>query len=134
MRISFHHAHLFASDLDRTVRFYQEMFGAEVLFDMEMAGSRNVMIAIGNGRLNLYEQPPRDEGRGPVHHLGIETDDLEGLVDRMRTQGYTFRNPVRDLGSWKYTMAEGPDRVLLELFQVVRDKTPGELYGKISCL
>ena len=33
MKIAFHHAHLFESDIDPSIRFYREMFGAEVLFD-----------------------------------------------------------------------------------------------------
>ena len=71
---------MFASNIDESIRFYREMFGAEVLFDMEMAGARNVMISIGGGKLNFYDQPPKEGGRGAVHHLGIETDDLEALV------------------------------------------------------
>ena len=80
-----HHAHLFASDLDASVGFYQEMFAAEVLLDTEMAGARNVMILVGTGRINFYDQPPRDTGRGVVHHLGIETDDLEGAEAHFRS-------------------------------------------------
>jgi predicted enzyme related to lactoylglutathione lyase len=33
-----HHAHLFASNLDASLKFYQEMFGAEILADLDMAG------------------------------------------------------------------------------------------------
>lgn len=134
MKTSFHHVHLLASDLDKALLFYSEMFGAEVLFDAEMAGARNVMIAIGRGRINFYDQPPRGRERGAVHHLGIETDDLEALVRHMEGKGFVFRKPIRDLGGWKYIMAEGPDSVLLELFQVVRGQAPEELYPRLSAL
>jgi catechol 2,3-dioxygenase-like lactoylglutathione lyase family enzyme len=76
MTETLHHVHLFASNLDESLRFYREMFGAEVIFDMEMAGARNALIAIGKGKVNFYDQPPRDNSRGVMHHLGIETDDL----------------------------------------------------------
>ena len=134
MKTSLHHVHLFASDLDKALLFYSEMFGAEVLFDAEMAGTRNVMIAIGGGRINFYDQPPRGRKRGAVHHLGIETDDLKALVEHMKGRGFIFRKPIRDLGAWKYIMVEGPDSVLLELFQVVREQTPEELYPRLSAL
>lgn len=110
------------------------MFGAEVLFDMKMAGARNVMISIGNGKINFYDQPPKDQGRGVVHHLGIETDDLEALVKHMGSRGFTFRKTIKDLGTWKYVMAEGPDNVLFELFQVVREETLEDFYKQISSL
>ena len=85
MKVSLHHPHLFASNLDESLHFYKEMFGAEILFDLKMAGARNVMISIGTGKINFYDKPPKDKERGLVHHLGIETDDLEALVKHMKS-------------------------------------------------
>ena len=132
MRVNLHHSHLFASDIEKSLNFYQEMFGAEILFDLEMAGARNVMITIGSSKINFYDQPPKDQERGVVHHLGIETDDIEALVAHMKSKGFEFRKPITNLRIWKYVMAEGPDHVLLELFEVVRDKIPQDQYKLIS--
>lgn len=90
MKTALHHAHLFASNLDESINFYREMFGAKALFDLEMAGARNVMIQIGASRINFYDQPPKDQGRGAIHHLGIETEDLEALVAHMESKGFRF--------------------------------------------
>lgn len=124
MKTTLHHVHLFASKLDESLRFYQEMFGAKIIFDLEMAGARNVLISIGGGKINFYDQPPRDQGEGILHHLGIETDDLEALVEHMKKKGYHFKKTIRDYGTWKYIMAEAPDSVLLELFQIMGDNVP----------
>ena len=132
MKINLHHAHLFASDLDESIRFYREMFGAEIIFDLEMAGSRNVMIAIGSSKINFYDQPPKDQGCGVVHHLGIETDDIKALVAHMKQKGFEFKKPIKNLGVWKYVMVEAPDHVLLEVFEVVKNKIPEEQYKIIS--
>jgi len=120
----FHHAHLFASDIDASLKFYQEMFGAEILADILMAGARNVFVAIGQGRLHFYDQPPKDQGRGAIHHLGIQTDDLEALVADMKAKGVPFRKEISDFGFWKYVMVLAPDNVLLELFQIAKEKLP----------
>jgi catechol 2,3-dioxygenase-like lactoylglutathione lyase family enzyme len=112
-----HHAHLFATDLDASIRFYREMFGAEIVLDAEVAGARNVLIRVGCAYINFYDQPPRDTGRGVVHHLGIRTDDLAGLVDHMKRRGFEFRKEITELGPLKYVMAAGPDGILLELFE-----------------
>ncbi len=117
LRCDLHHAHLFASDLDASIRFYQRMFDAEVVLDAEVAGARNVLIRIGSAHINFYDQPPKDAGRGVVHHLGIRTNDLAALVERMKSRGFEFRKPITDLGALKYVMAEGPDGILLELFE-----------------
>jgi catechol 2,3-dioxygenase-like lactoylglutathione lyase family enzyme len=123
---------MFASDIEETVRFYREMFGAEVLLDLEMAGAKNVMISIGDGKINLYDQPPKDQGRGLMHHIGIETDDLEALVKHMESKGHRFRNQIKDLGTWKYVMVAGPDNVLIELFQLVSNAHQDERISRIS--
>ena len=117
MHCYFHHAHLFASDLDGSIRFYREMFGAELVFDSVVAGARNVLLRLGSSHINFYDQPFRDSGRGSIHHLGIGTDDLAALVAHMEEKGFKFRKPVTDVANLKYVMAEGPDRVLLELFE-----------------
>lgn len=117
MDCDLHHTHLFASDLDASLRFYRDMFGAEILFDETVAGVRNVMIRIGKGRINFYDQPPRGTGPSAVHHLGISTNDISGVVRHMEAKGFKFRNPVRDFGDLKYIMLEGPDGVLIEIFE-----------------
>lgn len=124
-----HHVHLFAADLGRTLAFYRDLLGAEVVLDLELAGARNVFLRLGQGRIHLYDQPPRDDGHGAVHHLGIQTDDLEGLVARLRAGGVSFRKPIADFGLWRYVMAPGPDGVLLELFEVKHAELPEELRG-----
>ncbi len=132
MRINLHHAHLFASDMEKSLNFYREMFDAEVLFDLEVAGARNVMIAIGSSKINFYDHPPKDQKRGVVHHLGIETDDIGALVTHMKSKGFEFRKPIKSLGILKYVMAEGPDHILFELFEVLKDKLPEDQYKIIS--
>jgi len=99
------------------IRFYREMFGAEILFDEMVAGVRNVLIRIGTGQINFYDQPPRETGKSAVHHLGIHTDNIFAVVTHMEAKGFNFRSPVRDFGDLKYIMLEGPDRLLIEVFE-----------------
>ena len=117
MQVDLDHAHLFASDVDETIHWWSEMLGASLVFDLEVAGARNVRLAVGRGFIHLYDQPPRVVGSGSVHHLGIQTDDLAALVASMEAKGFRFRRPIKDFGIMKYAMASAPDNVLLELFE-----------------
>jgi catechol 2,3-dioxygenase-like lactoylglutathione lyase family enzyme len=117
MRIGLDHVHLFASDVEASVEFFRSMFGATVVWDEDAAGARNVRLALGAAFIHLYDQPPRAPRGGAIHHLGIETDDLDGLVARMTAQGFRFRNPVRDEPRFRYVMVGGPDDLLIELFE-----------------
>jgi catechol 2,3-dioxygenase-like lactoylglutathione lyase family enzyme len=114
---SLHHAHLFAADLAKSISFYREMFGAEVVFEGVVAGARNVLLKLGDAHINFYDQPPKDSGRGAVHHLGIRTNDLRALVAHMRSKGFEFRKDVSEFEAGRYVMAMAPDGVLLELFE-----------------
>lgn len=122
-RARLHHAHLMASDLDGTIAFWRDHFGADVVSDESMAGSRNVFLDIGGGRLNLYDQAPNK--RGPVHHLGLQVDDLEATVAQLRSEGWEPR-PIKTDGPLSYSMVEGPDGVLIEVFHF-DDTTPEHL-------
>ena len=117
MASRFHHAHLFASDLDASLQFYERWFDAQVVADYDFAGARNVMVRVGTGMLNFYDQAPRDHGKNAVHHLGFQVDDLAGLVARMRADGMELRSPIRELPELDYLMIEAPDGVLLEVFE-----------------
>jgi catechol 2,3-dioxygenase-like lactoylglutathione lyase family enzyme len=114
--LSLHHTHLFASDVDRSIAFWRGHFGAVVLVDTDFAGARNVFMRVGQGRLHLYAQAPKHEGAGTVHHLGIETDELDALVARLKEAGVSVTDVRRHVEA-DYAMAQGPDGLLLELFQ-----------------
>jgi catechol 2,3-dioxygenase-like lactoylglutathione lyase family enzyme len=119
-----HHVHIFASDIDKSIKFYEEFFGSRVILDSELAGARNVFMRIGNGRLHLYDQPPKNPGKGSIHHFGIQTDDIEGVVNKLRSRGVLLKKGISDLGFWKYIMVPAPDEILIELFQIDKTKLP----------
>ena len=119
-----HHVHIFASDIDKSTKFYEEVSGGEVILDSELAGRRNVFIRIGNGRLHLYDQPPKNPVTGNIHHFGIQTDNIEEVVKKLRSEGVALKKDVTDLGFWKYMMVPAPDEILIELFQVDKTKLP----------
>lgn len=129
MKNDLHHVHAFASDIDASIHFYTEVFGGEVVLDEMAAGARNVFIRVGSGRLHLYDQPPRHAGPGSVHHIGIQTDDIQGVLGRLAARGVVPRKAVSEFGFWRYVMVEAPDRILIELFEVTPGAVPEPLRG-----
>jgi len=124
---SLHHTHLFASNVDASIRFYEKHFGGEVVLDMDLAGARNVFMRVGGGRLHFYDQSPKDTGRGPIHHLGIRTADIASVVESLAADGIALPKGIRDYGFWRYVMVPAPDGVLLEVFEVDMEQLPEEL-------
>ena len=122
-----HHVHIFASDIDKSIKFYEEFFGGKIILDSELAGARNVFMKIGHGRLHFYDQPPKYSGRGSIHHFGIQTDNLEAAYARLQEMGVPFNKGITDLGYMKYVMVPAPDNILIEYFEVSRENIPQEL-------
>jgi catechol 2,3-dioxygenase-like lactoylglutathione lyase family enzyme len=116
-----HHVHLFASDIEKSLAFYKEAFGGKVILDDNLAGARNVFMRIGTGRIHFYDQAPSFSGRGSIHHFGIQTDDIYGVVEKLKAMNVPLNKGITDIGSWKYIMVPAPDNVLVELFQVNKD-------------
>ena len=136
MRIGLDHVHIFASKVSSTVEFFRTLFDARVVWDDEAAGVRNVRLALGSAFIHIYDQPPKAPRGGAMHHLGIATDDLEGLASRMKVHGFRFRNEIRDERNFRYVMISGPDDLLIELFQCREPerwqiKSPGSEQGNV---
>ena len=131
-RLHLHHVHLFTKEIDQTVDWWVPHMGADVAFNGIMAGSRNVFLRIGDGRLHLYDQRPKQYDRNAVHHVGIRVENLAQLVNRMTVAGVEFPNPIREFSGWSYCMCMAPDNLLLELFQIDEQKLTGPLKDYFS--
>ena len=124
-----HHVHIFCTDIDITINWWVKHLKAEIAFDGIMGGSRNVFLRIGEGRLHLYDQSPRNDGKNSLHHIGIRVKDLNTLYKRLIQNGLELRSPIRQFDNWSYIMCEAPDGILLELFQVNEKELERELAG-----
>jgi len=69
---------------------------------------------VGGAALHFYDQAPGP--RGPINHLGMCVDDLDACVAELEAAGHHPR-PIVDTGMGCYSMVEGPDGVLLEVFE-----------------
>ena len=119
-----HHVHIFASNIDASIAWWRDMLGGDVRWDGDFAGARNVFMKVGSGRLHFYDQFPTDLSRGPIHHIGIRTDDLDQLHRHLRQRGVQFRSGIREFDYARYIMCAAPDGVLLELFQPNPEQLP----------
>jgi catechol 2,3-dioxygenase-like lactoylglutathione lyase family enzyme len=128
MTLSLHHAHLLATDIEATIEFWTRAFDATVVYDENFADARNVFLTVGGGRLHLYDQPPKVVGQGTVHHLGVQADDLEEVVDRLRAMDVSVTD-IRHEPTADYAMAMGPDELLIEIFRPNPAGVPNHLRG-----
>ena len=132
MSFDLHHVHVFASNIDATIQWWCRHLHAKVLLDQDLAGSRNVLLAVGSGRLNIYDQPPKDHGRGAIHHLGVKVGDLRQVWQRLQVDGVESRGGLREQDGWRYVMVSAPDNVLVELFEFDDPAAPANIVGRLQ--
>jgi methylmalonyl-CoA/ethylmalonyl-CoA epimerase len=103
MRID--HVAIAVNNLDAAVKEYQNVLGVkEVEFEtVETEGVRVAILHLNNSRIELME-PTKEtspikkfldtRGEG-LHHIALETEGIEGEVDRMKGTGVRFLGEVR---------------------------------------
>jgi len=99
------HIAIAVNNVEESAKIYQEAFGLDnVEFEtVESEGVKVAILQLENGRIELM-QPTNDtspiqkflEKKGPgLHHLALETDDIDGEVSRMETCGIQFLGKIR---------------------------------------
>ena len=99
------HIAIAVNDVEASAKVYQKALGIdEIEFEtVESEGVKVAIIPIENGRIELM-QPTKDDSpikkfldkKGPgLHHMALETDDIDGEVERMEGCGVQFLGKVR---------------------------------------
>ena len=99
------HIAIAVNDVEESAKVYQKALGVDSV-EFETVASEGVKVAIihlENGRVELM-QPTNDSSpikkfldkKGPgLHHMALETDNIEGEVDRMEGCGVQFLGQIR---------------------------------------
>ncbi len=127
-----HHTALISSDVETTVRFYQDVLGfplTELIENRDYAGSSHFFFDIGNGNLlAFFDFPGLDVGPyaevlGGLHHMAISVEPTrwEELRGRLTEAGVQF-----EVHSEVSMYFRDPDGARIEL---ISDPL-GEMYGE----
>ena len=99
------HIAIAVNDVEESAKVYQQALGVdEIEFEtVESEGVKVAIIALDNGRIELM-QPTNDSSpikkfldkKGPgLHHMALDTSDIEGEVERMEGCGIQFLGKIR---------------------------------------
>jgi methylmalonyl-CoA/ethylmalonyl-CoA epimerase len=134
MKIS--HIAIVVSDLEEAMDFWVDTLGLP-LEHVEHVPDQDVDVAFlpsGESEIELLEPIGSESGvarfmqkRGPgIHHICFEVDDIEEMLDRLKTAGVPLINeePTYGTGGKKiaFIHPKGTGGVLVELYEL----TPGE--------
>lgn len=134
------HTGISVSDMERSLAFYHELLGMEVIFDsdvpaneplsnvvgMKNATGRVAWLRAGDTMIELWQwdEPsgrplppdyvPADKG---VTHYAFEVDDVDALYKKVVAAGFHANIEPQDLGLHKTTYIKGPDNEIIEILE-----------------
>jgi catechol 2,3-dioxygenase-like lactoylglutathione lyase family enzyme len=137
--IGFNHVATLTTDMAVTVGFYEQAFGAVVVFEMAASGDHPWMKIVdlgGGAALNVFEMPAesmigerrRQGGRGAIDHFALAVDclaTLELVRDRIAAAGAQEVGEIQRLGPEWSLFFRDPDGMELEVC------CPGEPTGTV---
>lgn len=140
--VGLHHHGFTVSDLDRSVRFYQDAFGAEVEFIVDFGGEepsklvrvpgakmRVASLQFGRGSLELFQylSPPgrpydRSANDIGTSHLCLEVEDIDAAYGWLQSIGVDCRYSPRHVyegprAGLSFFYVHDPDGLPVELLQ-----------------
>jgi catechol 2,3-dioxygenase-like lactoylglutathione lyase family enzyme len=140
------HVGISVADLDRSIKFYSDAFGMEVVaqiaFDekteegryerilgLKGAAGRVAVLKVGDTQLELFEfsnpVPRRADPSHPVcdhgiSHFCLEVSDIEVICDRLKAAGASFHcPPLLFFGRTRATYVRDPEGNVFELIERV---------------
>ena len=120
---SIDHVHIHASDPAKTIEFFEGFFGARVIQEFESLGRKLTIMSLGEkSKLSILHIPPAVEqpkpGMASIDHIGIEVENIEELINRLKEKGFAFPVDLTQSSSGaKIAFCLGPDNVYLELIE-----------------
>ena len=133
-----HHLALICSDVERTIRFYQDMLGfplVDVIENRDYPGSTHFFLDIGNGNLLAFFDFPglglgeAVEAHGSVQHVAISVAQghLDDVRSRLDDAGIDYLGPDRGLTDSLYV--KDPDGIQIELLAQPLRQMEGRTLG-----
>ncbi len=136
------HASITVSNLERSVAFYRDILGLELLYTRESSGEGlSKGVGVENAHLKIAILRVRDDFLELIEyvtpkcvpkalrpcdigsmHVAFQVEDIEGMARKLNNHGYHFNAPPRHITEgpmkgWVWAYFKDPDGAQLELVE-----------------
>ena len=100
MRASLDHVGIYVKDLERSMKFYSELFGFPEHSKVNLGTTKIAFLDMGGSLLEIVQRAePPEAPSGSWSHLAYTTDDFDDMVSRLREKGLELREMTLGDGS-----------------------------------
>jgi len=117
MTLKLNHLHIKTKDPEKTAKFYVDTFGAKILSKSPRGGYRLDLLGLDLNVTDFLTDQTREQKYG-MEHIAIDTDELDQLVEKLKTQGIPILEQTVVSGGRRVCFFEGPDGVQLEFIEM----------------
>lgn len=123
-KYTFDHIHHFTRDPDGVAKWYENIFGAEVIRTMPQGrprvdvklGGCNIFILDVSGDPKAATEAAHPQ-RG-LDHFGLEVKNIDAVCDELKAKGVVFtRGPETIRPGTRIAFLTGPDNISIELLE-----------------
>lgn len=126
MKVSgIHHINVETKDMDKTVKFYEEVLGCTKKFYKNLGDVEVTFMNAGNTIIELFKvaaEADKIPVDGVVNHFAFTVTDIEGVLQKCKEYGVKITQEVESItldGDVNYAFIEGPEHERIELFEYI---------------
>jgi catechol 2,3-dioxygenase-like lactoylglutathione lyase family enzyme len=124
--IRFTHVAFRASDLERSIRWYESAFGARKVFHAKQEGDRPELVFLEFAKGQFIELFTNGKSKVPqtpdaigYQHFCVLVDDLEQALAHLATMNvHPHRGPFAGRAQYRIAFISDPDGNIIELMQI----------------
>jgi glyoxylase I family protein len=97
------HIALSTQDVDKTAKFYIDVFGMKEIARIDSPGARgyylsdgDLNLAILNFKSDAVAGVERGKGWSGIHHIGFQVESLEAIAERLAAAGSEPRHDINE--------------------------------------
>jgi len=121
-KFTYDHIHLRSPDPEATARYYERMFGAEIVRTMQQ-GKPRIDLKLGGANIFIAPVAPGDGVNAApttpyqgLDHFGLQVNGIDAIVAELKAKGAEFtREPTTVRPGVRVAFLRGPEGVSIEL-------------------
>jgi predicted enzyme related to lactoylglutathione lyase len=116
MALSMQHVHLKTRDVQQTIRYYIENFGATMKAEIPGRGFQLDLHGVQLNITGIIAEQKHTQHYG-IEHMAVVTDDFPATLSKLRQNGATILEELTGSNGKRVAFVQAPDEAQMEIIE-----------------